>query len=67
MQVLNTPSGDFVAIMKPSELALADVAMTHYLVGPGADSSLAARMERDLVEAIEVADRREEGAALAEG
>ncbi|GAA1919902.1 hypothetical protein [Streptantibioticus ferralitis] len=68
MQVLLTPGGDAVAVMKSAELVLAEAALMHYVAGPGRDSNLAARMMAELVGANEAAERRaEEAATEAEG
>ncbi|WP_406172268.1 hypothetical protein [Streptomyces sp. NBC_00996] len=62
MQIMHTPGGDVVAVMKAKELLLAEVALVVY-VAENPDSNLAVRMMQDVVTANEDVERRAEEAA----
>lgn len=64
MQIIYTPGGDVVAVMKAKEAVLTEAALMRYVAG-NPDSNLAVRMLRDVVAANEQAEQRAEEAAEA--
>ncbi|MDT9689546.1 hypothetical protein Q5762_14600 [Streptomyces sp. P9(2023)] len=66
MQIMHTPGGDAVAVMKAKELLLTEVALMAY-VAENPDSNLAVRVMRDVVTASEEAERCAEEAAESAG
>jgi purine nucleoside phosphorylase len=64
VQIIYTPGGDVVAVMKAKEAVLAEAALMRY-VAESPDSNLAVRMLRDVANANEQAEQRAEEAAEA--
>ncbi|MET8679948.1 hypothetical protein ABZW18_20785 [Streptomyces sp. NPDC004647] len=64
MQIIYTPGGDVVAVMKAKEAVLTEAALARY-VAESPDSNLAVRMLRDVANANEQAEQRAEEAAEA--
>lgn len=64
MQIVHTPGGDVVAVMKAKEAVLAEAALMHY-VGENPDSNLAIGMMRKFVAANDEAERQAGDAAAA--
>ncbi|MFE2179041.1 hypothetical protein [Streptomyces sp. NPDC059455] len=64
MQIIHTPGGDVIAVMKAKEAVLAEAALMRYVAGDP-DSNLAARMLWEVATVNERVERRTEGAAEA--
>lgn len=67
MQILRATGGDAVAVLEAAELAVAEMALLHYLSDPGAECATMADMMRELLFARVEAELREEEAARGAG